>query len=162
MVSIAGVTFLVGWWGGVNSHNRIKPNINCGCIELYWGCGWGFDNIAIYDLPTYLTVVKTGWGWFLEGVWRVSEVCLQDVRKGLECVWRLNQNFWDYQLYFGQKNSFEHKIILTLNFPDTKFFRLWILPINNFLNQDILRPKIFLAKYFSPKHKFYYAKSFWW
>ena len=24
----------VGWWG-VNSHNRIKRNINCGCIELY-------------------------------------------------------------------------------------------------------------------------------
>ena len=45
-----------GWggvgWGGVvvNSHNRIKPNINCGCIELYWGCGWGFDNSNLGEL----------------------------------------------------------------------------------------------------------------
>ena len=31
------VEFLGDGWGGggVNSHNRIKPNINCGCIELY-------------------------------------------------------------------------------------------------------------------------------
>jgi len=35
---------VVRWWGGVNSHNHIKPKCSWGCLELYWGWGWGFDN----------------------------------------------------------------------------------------------------------------------
>ena len=39
------VEFLWGGGGGVNSHNHIEPNCSWGCVELYWGCGWSFDNL---------------------------------------------------------------------------------------------------------------------
>ena len=35
---------------GVNCHNRIKPSYSWGCIELYWGCGWGFDNMFVINI----------------------------------------------------------------------------------------------------------------
>ena len=57
----------------------------------------------------------------LEGVWRVSGGCLEDVWKGLKGGWRLTQIFLDDHYFFH-----------------TKFFRHRIRPTNNFLNQEIL------------------------
>ena len=84
---------------------------------------------------------------------------LEDVWKGMECVWRLSTN------YFRPKNYFEPKIFMAQHFSDTEFFRHQIFQVPNFSDQQIFKqeiggPKILLTKYFF-NLEFFWTLSIW-